>query len=161
MTRAPGDLSLPIRAAITDVEIRKVSPVLRQLRPHVSEEQLIERVRRQQAAGYLVAYLEEDGDVLCVAGYRFLENLAWGKFLYVDNLVTDSNKRSMGAGARLLSWLTEEARQQSCHALQLDSGVQRFGAHRFYFREGLEIRSYHFAIDLLAPATDAPRPGGR
>ncbi len=33
--------------------------------------------------------------------------------------------------------------------LQLDSGVQRFGAHRFYLREGFHISS-HFAITDLA-----------
>jgi hypothetical protein len=30
----------------------------------------------------------------------------------------------------------------------LDSGVQRFGAHRFYLRRRMNITSHHFAIDL-------------
>ncbi|MBD0336919.1 MAG: GNAT family N-acetyltransferase, partial [Cyanobacteria bacterium Co-bin13] len=31
---------------------------------------------------------------------------------------------------------------------QLDSGVHRAEAHRFYFREGLVITSFHFAKPL-------------
>jgi hypothetical protein len=30
----------------------------------------------------------------------------------------------------------------------LDSGVQRFGAHRFYLRRRMDITSHHFALDL-------------
>ena len=37
------------------------------------------------------------------------------------------------------------ARAAGCSVLDLDSGVQRRDAHRFYMREGLTISSFHFA----------------
>jgi hypothetical protein len=42
------------------------------------------------------------------------------------------------------------ALEQGCRQLELDSGVQRFGAHRFYLREGFDISSHHFSIEDLA-----------
>jgi hypothetical protein len=32
--------------------------------------------------------------------------------------------------------------------LDLDSGVERRDAHRFYLREGLEVAAYHFVVQL-------------
>jgi hypothetical protein len=49
----------------------------------------------------------------------------------------------------MLDWLKAHALELGCRQLQLDSGVQRFGAHRFYLREGFHISSHHFAITDL------------
>ena len=32
--------------------------------------------------------------------------------------------------------------------LDLDSGVQRFPAHRFYLGQGMAITAHHFALDV-------------
>lgn len=107
------------------------------------------RVKRQgQQSGYRLVYLEDAGEVRSVAGFRISECLAWGKFLYVDDLVSAEDSRSQGYGGVLLSWLVEHARSQSCDELHLDSGVQRFGAHRFYLQKGMDITSHHFAMKL-------------
>ena len=50
--------------------------------------------------------------------------------------------------SRLLDWLAEEAKEHGCGQLHLDSGVQRRDAHRFYFREGMGITSFHFAKEV-------------
>jgi GNAT superfamily N-acetyltransferase len=73
--------------------------------------------------------------------------LAWGRALYVDDLVTLESERSQGHGDALLDWLTEEARRRQCVVLHLDSGTHRHGAHRFYLRKRMHISSYHFSLD--------------
>ena len=86
--------------------------------------------------------------VLTVAGFRMGLNLACGKYLYVDDLVTAEVARSSGWGRQMLSWLMDLARSRSCDQFHLDSGLQRREAHRFYEREGMEISSYHFFKQL-------------
>ena len=131
-----------------DAEIARCYPVMVQLRPHLEETAFLERVRRQMQQGYrLVARLEEES-VVAVAGYRFGENLASGRHLYVDDLVTDEGGRSRGYGRELLSWLIERARELDCATLELDSGVQRAAAHRFYFENRMTISSFHFRLPL-------------
>jgi GNAT superfamily N-acetyltransferase len=128
-------------------EIQRCYLVMRELRPHFGDpETFVERVTRQQRAGYLLAYLEAENEVCAVAGYRFLESLFSGKFLYVDDLVTCAQDRSCGFGGALFDWLVEQARQNGCDNLELDSGVQRFDAHRFYLVKRMKISSYHFSI---------------
>jgi hypothetical protein len=73
-----------IREATTDEEIAATFPVVRQLRPHLSETEYLETVERIRRSGYRMAFLEEGGVVSCVAGFRMLEFLAHGRFLYVD-----------------------------------------------------------------------------
>ena len=86
---------------------------------------------------------------MCVAGFVVGTKLAWGHHIYVDDLVTAENRRSKGAGAKMIAWLKSHARQLGCNQLHLDSGVQRFAAHRFYLREGFNIDSHHFSITDL------------
>ena len=137
-----------IHVAAGEEEIRRCFPVLKQLRLHLDESAMVRQVMRQQAQGYFLAFLESESEVRSVAGYRFLENLASGKLMYVDDLVTDLEDRSRGFGQMLFDWLVAEARNNGCGQLTLDSGVQRFGAHRFYLRKGMDIVSHHFAMRL-------------
>ena len=136
-----------IGIAKTRADVRRCFPVMRELRPHFqSAEKFIEQVSRQQRDGYLVAFVEENGEIRAVAGYRFSESLFAGKFLYVDDLVTRDRDRSRGFGGQLLDWLIEQARRRGCAQLELDSGVHRFDAHRFYLVKRMKIASHHFSI---------------
>jgi GNAT superfamily N-acetyltransferase len=138
-----------IKNMISDHEIRMTYPIMSQLRNHLAEQQYTEAVKRQaQIAAYQLVALIEDGEVHCVAGYRMSECLAWGKFMYVDDLVTGKDTRSKKCGKQMMTWLHEEAKKHGCDELHLDSGVQRHGAHRFYLRERLDIVAYHFALNV-------------
>ena len=140
-----------IRMAWTDEEITACYPVVQELRPHVDESDFLAVVRRQQRGGYRMAFVESTSrEIVAVAGYRVSECLAWGRFLYVDDLITRAEHRSAGYGAALLCWLREQAREERCVQLHLDSGTQRRNAHRFYEREGLQMTCYHYAVDVDA-----------
>jgi len=129
-------------------ELLRCFPVIAQLRPHLTESEFLARVERQAAETYKVAFVEDAGQVVSVAGFRVMHNLCWGKFLYVDDLVTDEHQRSKGYGQQMFAWLLEHAKANDCEQLHLDSGVQRFGAHRFYLSAGMDITCHHFAIKL-------------
>jgi len=135
---------MTIKIAKTDNEINTCYSVMQELRPHINKEEFLSRVRNQERSGYQLAYVQEADEIVAVAGFRMSENLAWGKFMYVDDLVTLSAQRSKGFGSKLLSWLKEYAIKNSCSQFHLDSGTQRKEAHRFYEREGMSITGYHF-----------------
>lgn len=140
-------MSLPteIRIASTDAEIASCFPVMRELRPLLTAETFVARVRQQELRGYCLAFRAADGVTVAAAGFRILDNLAWGRFLYVDDLVTLASERSHGHGSALLAWLEAFAADNGCDELHLDSGVQRLDAHRFYDREGMARTCLHFA----------------
>ena len=138
-----------ISEATTLAEIMRCFPVMQQLRSHFIElEKFVEQVERQRQEGYRLAFLEAGGRVRAVAGYRLLEMLHAGRHMYVDDLVTDVETRSSGYGGALFDWLVAEARAAGCKRLELDSGVQRFAAHRFYLMKRMIISSHHFSLEL-------------
>lgn len=132
----------------TREEIERCYPVMHQLRPHLDKTIFAEQVMQQISEGYRLVYLEDAGMVKAVAGFRILTFLAWGKVLYIDDLITDAEARGKGHGGKLLTWVTQQAKLAGCDQVHLDSGPQRHDAHRLYLNHGMKIIGYHFALDL-------------
>lgn len=139
-----------IRLVATNKDIADCYFVMSELRPHVVECHFVSRVRSQEKSGYRLAMGEHGSRIVAVAGFRIGENLAWGRFLYVDDLITSREHRSKGYGAEFLSWLRNYAAKEGCHQLHLDSGIHREDAHRFYEREGMSKGGFHF-VEQLSP----------
>lgn len=148
-----------IYLAKTDKDIAVCCPVMMELRPHISEDEFVSQVRRQEKSGYRLVVAEDGNETVAVAGFRIGENLAWGRFLYVDDLVTSERHRSRGYGARLLLWLRQCAIAEGCQQLHLDSGMQREDAHGFYEREGMSKGGFHFVENLMPNKAVQPTSG--
>ena len=126
--------------------------VHRQLRPQMPPDYAAKMKRVFDGGGRMLlavnGSIARHDAVAGVAIWRAFENTFIGRFLYVDDLVTDEAHRSSGVGKALLDRCAAIARELECRELVLDSGVQRGSAHRFYFREGLIINSYNFSKPL-------------
>ena len=138
-----------VHMATTPESIARCFPVIHELRTALtSVEEFVARVQQQQAEGFQLAFLERDGQIVTVTGYRIQHMLASGLTLYVDDLVTGDAFRSQGNGKIMLDWLIETARAKRCDTFSLDSGTHRRDAHAFYFRERMRVTSFHFALPL-------------
>ncbi len=127
--------------------------VMQQLRPHLTDAQdMLERVQRMQQNGYRMLAVWDNTSVIAIAGYRMQENLIYGPFLYVDDLVTLDTARGQRCGARLLQALQTIGIDAGCARLVLDTGLANSLAQRFYFRQGLLSTGMHFGMALPALA---------
>lgn len=140
---------ISIELAHSDEQVARCFLVMTELRPHLKEGEFVVRVQAMKGEGYNLAFLERDGEIKALAGFRVFEKLAHGRVMYVDDLVTTADARSQGLGDALFDWLIERARERGCLQLELDSGVQRFDAHRFYLRRRMKISSHHFIIPIV------------
>ena len=124
-------------------------PVLLELRPHLTEASFaaVYAEGHPQGLRYVAAYDTSDRCV-GVAGWRIVATTTAIRKLYIDDLVTSAAERSHGFGRVLLAELCERARAEGCTIVDLDSGVQRSHAHRFYMREGLTISAFHFMKEI-------------
>jgi GNAT superfamily N-acetyltransferase len=139
--------SLDVHFLKSDQDYDAVLDVLLHLRPSYNAETLSAQIKKQQSKGYRVVYVKSASTILAVAGFYIGEKLAWGKHIYIDDLVTNPQHRSTGVGRFLMAWLKQHAAENNCTQLHLDSGVQRFQAHKFYLREGFHIASHHFSLN--------------
>jgi GNAT superfamily N-acetyltransferase len=135
-----------IRIAETDRDILRCTPVMLELRPHLLPKDFLPTIRRFQGGGYFLVLLEAGEEIAAVAGYRFSEHLARGKFLYVDDLVTRSSLRRQGHGQKLFNWLVKLAQSSGCDEFHLDSCVQRTEAHQFYEKQKMIFASRHYSL---------------
>ncbi|XEC92522.1 GNAT family N-acetyltransferase [Paenibacillus tarimensis] len=136
---------MPIINVKTDEEITATFSLMKQLRPHLEEESYLYRIKQLQLYyDYQLIALLEEGKVRAAAGYRICDSLAWGKYLYVDDLITDEASRSRGFANQLFDRLDHILQDNQCVGMHLDSGVQRHDAHRFYLNRKMKISCYHF-----------------
>lgn len=126
----------------------EVLPVLRELRPHLTEELFHDVYAEGHGQGLRFTAAYADGRCAGVAGWRIVVNTSNLRMLYVDDLVVSDVTRSAGVGHELLAHLEGRARQAGCEWLDLDSGTHRTDAHRFYLRERMDIVAFHFAKRL-------------
>ena len=144
-----GDPDLHIAIAESDAEILASLPVLLELRPHLTDPAAaLARIHLLMTEGFRLAVLRSRGEVVGCAGYRILDTLARGRFLYVDDLVVAGSRRSAGLGDHLFDWLVDQARLSGCTRVDLDSALHRTEAHRFYFRKRMSATGLHFALSL-------------
>lgn len=129
----------------TDDDYQASFGVMRELRPNLLDaEAFAIQARRQGEQGYRLLAAWQDGEVKALAGYRILENLMNGRFLYVDDLVTTADSRRHGLGGRLIDALRDEAKRQGCENFVLDTGLHMPLAQRFYYRQGLLAMGMQF-----------------
>lgn len=129
-------------------EIRASFRTFTILRPHLDEDTFVEQALRQIEQGYIITAILEDDVVVSAAGYRFMEALAWGKFIYIDDLVTHPDARGKGYAGKLLNFVKDLAIENNLDGIHLDSGHTRFDAHRVYLNHGYKMRAHHFDLDL-------------
>jgi ribosomal protein S18 acetylase RimI-like enzyme len=123
-------------------------PVLQELRPHLTFDLLQDVLAAGEPQGLRFTALYEDSRCCAVAGWRVIANTSAIRKLYIDDLCTTADARSLGLGTRLLAELCRRGVEAGCRSVDLDSGVQRYAAHRFYLRERMNITAHHFTRPL-------------
>jgi GNAT superfamily N-acetyltransferase len=132
----------------TDTEIESCFPAFSTLRPHIEQRNFLAQVHRQQMQSYQILALRHEGAIKSAAGFRFAEFMAWGKVLYIDDLITLPGETSNGYAGALLDWLINHAKSNQCQGVHLDTGYTRHAAHRLYLRKGLQLNGHHLALEL-------------
>ncbi len=140
---------MKIRILTIEADIERCFPLMSQLRPHLDLEHFKVQVGRQiQSAGYTLVIVEVDNIFTAAMGFRVTEYLAWGKVLYIDDLVTDRECRGKGYAGSLLDWVFERAKALGCQQIHLDSGYQRNDAHRLYLNKKMKMVCHHFSREI-------------
>jgi GNAT superfamily N-acetyltransferase len=144
----PDSTAHLIDLEVDDPRLPEAHAVLSQLRIGLTLEQWRRIYMEGYPQGLRFTAVDADGVIVAVAGWRLVACTTAGRRLYIDDLVTDGATRSAGHGHLLVAELEQRARDAGCTVLDLDSGVQRGDAHRFYFRERMTITAYHFTTTL-------------
>lgn len=151
MNAFPKDDRFEVKS-VEEAQTEACFSVISQLRPYLHDPAAWrDRATALRAGGYRIMAVWEDDTVVAMAGYRLGDNMIYGKFLYIDDLVTDARKRGLGLGALLLEKLQETGRREDCQYMVLDTAATNTQARRFYQREGL----MDLAVGFIKPLNEA------
>ncbi|MDB5768431.1 MAG: Histone acetyltransferase HPA2-like acetyltransferase [Collimonas fungivorans] len=138
----------------SDADLEASFSVMKELRPHLSDRTTYSaQVARQRAQGYRLLAAWRDNAIVGLAGYRLQDNLIYGRFVYVDDLVVTASLHRSRLGERLLQAARQQAVALHCRHFVLDTGLHMALAQRFYFRHGLLAKGMHFVEPLTQEST--------
>lgn len=107
----------------------------------------------QRGAGYRLfgVFVPTQKEAVAVCGFRLTHNLVWGRYIHIDDLVTQKSHRRHGHAQALLDAVTVEAKKMGCTEIHLNAYVspERAGMHKLCFNNEFFIASHHFRRNLL------------
>lgn len=128
---------------------------MQRLRPHIRDlHHFAELIALQSQEGYRMVGVFEEGkqNAVAVCGYRISHNLASGRYLNIDDLVTSDDATKKGYAGQLIEHIKTVAEAENCRTIHTDSRVEalRHDAHRMYLKHGFHISCHHFSLVLAA-----------
>ena len=139
---------MKIAYATTAEDFAKCFEVMKELRPHHTTESFFTTMQNMRKEGYHLLYGEDDGNLVCVAGFRFTTTLYDGLIIDFDDFVTLNSGRSKGYGAKLFDHLVSIATEKGIKTIHLNSAHHRYDAHRFYLNKKMKIIAHHFKLEV-------------
>ncbi|MFG6149891.1 GNAT family N-acetyltransferase [Halobacillus sp. B23F22_1] len=141
---------MEIRELEQERQIRDAFPVMKQLRNHLDEEAYVALVKEAKEKDmYRLFGLFKGEEIVAVTGFKPMITLYYGRFVWVCDLVVREDKRSLGYGEKLLSFVHQWAKEEGYEKAALSSGLQRENAHCFYEQKmNYDRVSFVFKKDL-------------
>lgn len=139
---------MQIQIAQTKEDFLKCFDVMKALRPHLTPELFLELLPKMTEENYSLIFIEENNKAISACGFRYLTTLFDGRYIYIDDLTTLPEARGKGYAGALFDYVVEKAKVEGLKAVHLDSGHQRYDAHRLYLNKGMKIVYHHFRLEL-------------
>lgn len=139
-----------IQLALSDEAVLRCKNILTSIYPHVPQEDetFLFSIRKLQVEGYTLAYIEKEGKAASLVGFRVGENLAWGKYIFIDELATAQEHRHKGLASALIDWLVDYGKTKKCSKIFLDFVQLDEKARQWAADKGFQPYSTRYAIQL-------------
>ena len=126
-------------------KILDIIPLMMEYTEGKTERPLLEeRFLEMATQNYECAVLFDDDKIIGVAGMWFMTRHYSGKSMEPDHVYISKEYRRKGLGKRFFDWIHDYAKSKGCTTSELNTYVQNYPSHKFYYNEGYEIFGYHF-----------------
>ena len=126
-------------------EINAVIPLIQKLTEYrFSDEILIQRFSEMITQNYECAVIYDGERLIGVTGLWYCTRHYAGKSVEVDHVYIDDEFRGQGLGKQFFKWIYNYVKTKGCEAVELNTYVQNYPSHKFYYNDGFEILGYHF-----------------
>ena len=135
---------------LLDLEhIHRIIPLIQKLTENkFTDEVLKVRFAEMATQNYECAVIYDQDQLIGVTGIWYSTRHYVGKSAEIDHVFIEENYRGQGLGKAFLKWIYEHVKLKGCKAVELNTYVQNYPSHKFYYNEGFEILGYHFLKKL-------------
>ena len=130
---------------INPSEINSIIPLIQKLTNNANTETVLkERFAEMVTQNYECAGVFDGDTLIGISGMWFQTRHYSGKSMEVDHVYIEEDYQGKGLGKQFFKWLYEYAKSKGCNTSELNTYVQNYPSHKFYYNEGYEIYGYHF-----------------
>ncbi|TXE09344.1 GNAT family N-acetyltransferase [Gelidibacter salicanalis] len=137
---------MPITFKIIEpANINSIMPLMLKLTEHkTSEAVLKQRFAEMVTQNYECAAIFDRDKLIGIAGMWFCTRHYSGRSVELDHVFIEDGYRKKGLGKQFMKIIYDYVTQKGCQAVELNTYVQNYPSHKFYYNEGFEILGYHF-----------------
>ncbi|WP_138433294.1 GNAT family N-acetyltransferase [Winogradskyella algicola] len=126
-------------------ELESIVPLVFDLNQgKISKSVLTRRFNEMKHQNYECAIILNNNDIVGVTGLWFCTRHYIGKSVEIDHVYIKPKHRNKGLGKLFMAWITDYCKEKGFESLELNTYVQNYPSHKFYYNEGFEILGYHF-----------------
>ena len=141
---------MPFTFKIIDkTEINSIIPLIQKLTNNKNSDELLkQRFSEMVTQNYECAVIYDGNKLIGVTGLWYCTRHYSGRSVEVDHVYIDDSYRSKGLGKQFFNWLYEYVKQKGHETMELNTYVQNYPSHKFYYNEDFQILGYHFLKKL-------------
>lgn len=129
--------------------INKVIPLVYELNEgKIGIEILEQRFSEMINQNYECAVVLANKTIVGVTGLWFCTRHYIGKSVEMDHVYILPEYRGQGLGEQFVSWIKDYVKSKGFKSLELNTYVNNYASHKFYYNQGFEILGYHFLSKL-------------
>ena len=137
---------MPFQFKIIDKQdINLVIPLVQKLNGNqVSDAVLKQRFSEMFAQNYECAGIFDEEKLVGISGLWYCTRHYSGKSVEPDHVFIDDDYRGKGLGKQFFEWIYNYVKLKGYESVELNTYVNNYPSHKFYYNEGSEILGYHF-----------------
>ncbi len=126
-------------------EINTIIPLIQKLTNNANSDAVLKaRFAEMVTENYECAGVFDCDVLIGISGLWFQTRHYAGKSMEVDHVYIEEKYQGQGLGKQFFKWLYDYAKRKGCNTSELNTYVQNYPSHKFYYNEGYEIYGYHF-----------------
>lgn len=130
-------------------QINMIIPFMVRLNSNkISEAVLRQRFAEMVTQNYECAAIFDADKLIGVAGMWFCTRHYSGRSVELDHVFIDEAYRKKGLGKQFIKCINDYVVTKGYQTMELNTYVQNYPSHKFYYNEGFEILGYHFLKKL-------------
>lgn len=130
-------------------EIPSIIPLIQLLgKNNVSKKVLRTRFMEMCEQSYECAGIYEGETLIGCCGLWFQTRHYAGRSIEMDHVIIKDTHRNQGIGKQLMQYVYDYATAKQCLWVELNTYVDNFPSHKFYYNQGFVAKGYHFVKEL-------------